>query len=162
MAGLLSFTRAGGAMHRCAAGLLLLIIGVVSARAQIVPGVSAPQTSQEQAARLLRIFLDCDQCDIEYLKQNVAFVDYVRDRTVSDLHVLVTTQGTGGGGREWILKFIGLGRFQAQDRTLAFTTAQTATSDDERKEFARIFKIGLVAYAADTSVAPQLDVRVLQ
>ena len=25
-------------------------------------------------------------------------MDYVRDRTVADLHVLVTTQGTGGGG----------------------------------------------------------------
>jgi hypothetical protein len=111
-------------------------------------GVSAP---------MLRVFLDCYECDTEYQRQNVTFVDYVRDRADADLHVLVTTQGTGSGGAAWTVKFIGLGRFQQQDRTLTFTTEQTATSDDRRKAFSRIFKIGLVGYAADTSVAPQLE-----
>ncbi len=110
------------------------------------------------ASQLLRIFLDCNECDTEYLRQNVLFVDYVRDRTVADVHLLVTTQGTGGGGREWTLKFIGVGRFAGQDRTLTFTTPQTATSDDRRKEFARVFKLGSVGYAADTPAAPKLDV----
>lgn len=111
-----------------------------------------------QPAPMLRVFLDCHECDTEYQRQNVTFVDYVRDRAVADLHVLVTTQGTGGGGASWTVKFIGLGRFQKQDRTFTFTTDQAATSDDRRKAFARIFKIGLVGYAADTAIAPQLDV----
>ncbi len=106
----------------------------------------------------LRIFLDCYECDIDYLRRNVRFVDYVRDRSVADLHVLVTTQNTGGGGSAWVVKFIGLGRFQGIDRTSNFTTNQTATSDERRREFARIFRLGLVAYAADTQPAPQLDV----
>ena len=54
------------------------------------------------------------------MRQNVAFVEYVRDRAVADVHVLVTTEETGGGGLAWTLKFIGLGRFQGQDRTLTF------------------------------------------
>jgi len=54
--------------------------------------------------------------------------------------------------------FIGLGRYQGQDRTLVFNTPQTATSDEQRKEFVRILKIGVVGYAADTTAAPQLDV----
>lgn len=103
--------------------------------------------------------MDCYECDTEYLRQNVQFVDYVRDRTVADLHLLVTTQGTGGGGRAWTVKFIGLGRFDKIDRTLTFNTAQTATSDDRRKEFARIFRLGVAAYAADTSAGSQLDVQ---
>jgi len=97
-------------------------------------------------------------CDLEYLRQNIEFIEYVRDRTVADVHVLVTTQETGGGGLSWTAKFIGQDYFQNQDRTLTFTTPQTATNDDRRREFARIFKIGLVAYAADTTVAQQLDV----
>jgi len=92
------------------------------------------------------------------MRQNVAFVDYVRDRAVADIHVLVTTQPTGGGGLAWTVNFIGLGRLQGQDRTLSFTTLQTATDDDRRKDFARIFKIGLVALAAETPAGPQLDV----
>ena len=121
------------------------------------------QTSQTPAAQtpgsdLLRVFVDCNDCDEEYLKQNVGFIDYVRDRAVADLHVLVTTQPTGGGGEAWTVKFIGLGRFQGQDRSLAFTTIQTATNDERRREFARVFKLGLVAYMADTPAAAQLDV----
>jgi len=105
------------------------------------------------------VFVDCHECDTEYLRQNVQFVDYVRDRTVADLHLLVTTQSTGGGGMSWTVKFIGLGRFDKQDRTLTFTTAQTATSDDRRKEFARIFKLGVAGYVADSPSGQQLDVQ---
>jgi hypothetical protein len=127
------------------------------AHAQTTPSPS-PQSTPPASANLLRVFLDCNECDDEYLRQNVGFVDYVRDRAVADVHVLVTTQPTGGGGRAWTVKFIGLARLQGQDRTLSFTTPQTATDDDRRKEFARIFKIGLVGFAADTPAAPQLDV----
>jgi len=130
--------------------------------AQTPPAAPAasPPAAQAQAAttNLLRVFVDCNECDEEYLRQNIGFIDYVRDRAVADLHVLVTTQETGGGGRSWTVKFIGLGRLQGQDRSLAFSTVQTASSDDRRKEFARVFKLGLVAYAADTPVAAQLDV----
>ncbi len=106
----------------------------------------------------LKIYLDCNQCDQDYLRQNIEFIDYVTERSVADIHVLVTTEDTGGGGSEWKVSFIGLNVFDKQDRTLKFTTPQTATGDDRRKEFARYFRIGLVGYAATTSVAPDLDV----
>ena len=121
------------------------------------PPPGAPQ-GRPPAPPPLRIFLDCWECDVDHLRRNVRFVEYVRDRTVADLHVLVTTQSTGGGGRSWEVKFIGLGRFQGLDRSFTFTTNQTATSDEVRREFARIFRLGLVGYAADTSPASQLDV----
>lgn len=107
---------------------------------------------------MVRIYLDCNSCDSEFLRTEVTFVDYMRDRKDADVHVLVTTQSTGGGGTEWAVKFIGLGRFQGQDRTITFTTPQTATSDDRRKEVARILKIGLVTYAVDTDALPRLNV----
>ena len=118
--------------------------------------IPAPQTAA--AAPPLRVFLDCYQCDVDHLRRNVRFVDYVRDRSVADLHVLVTTQGTGGGGTSWVVKFIGLDRFLGLDKTFTFNTDQTATSDEQRREFARMFRLGLVAYASDTSSASQLDV----
>ncbi len=118
----------------------------------------APPASPATTA-LLRVFVDCYECDMEYLRQNVQFIDYVRDRTVADVHLLVTTQATGGGGRAWTLKFIGLGRFNSIDRTLTFTTAQTATSDDRRKEFSRVFKLGIAPYAMDSPAGAQLDVQ---
>ena len=142
------------------AALCVCLCGLsVSAHTQTPPASpAATQTSAPATANLLRVFVDCDECDSEYLRQTVEFVDYVRDRAVADVHVLVTTERTGGGGRSWTVKFIGLNRLQGKDTTLSFTTTQTATDDDRRKEFARIFRIGLVGYAADTPALSQLDV----
>ena len=129
-------------------------IGVLAALLCGAPAAGQQPATSNTQDRLLRVYLDCNQCDTNYLVENVGFIDYVRDRADSDLHVLVTTQGTGGGGTEWTLQFIGSGRFEGQERTLAFNTLQTATDDDRRKEFARVFKMGLVGYAALTPAAP--------
>jgi len=132
--------------------MLVLRLGAGPAYGQATATVRVPPAR-------LRVFLDCQyECDVNYLKQNVGFIEYVRDRSTADLHVLVTTQETGGGGMAWTLKFIGLEYFQDQDHTLNFTTSQIASQDDQRREFARVFKVGLVGYAAATSVAPSLDV----
>ena len=141
----------------CALAILLGLPVVALAQATPPATVSGAQTGSP-APPMLRIYMDCWECDIDHLRRNVRFVDYVRDRSVADLHVLVTTQSTGGGGSYWELKFIGLGRFQGLDRSLTFTTNQTATSDERRREFARVFRLGLVAYAADTPQGPQIDV----
>jgi hypothetical protein len=107
---------------------------------------------------MLRVFLDCDRCDDEYLRTEITFVDYMRDRSDADVHVLITTEGTGGGGTSWTLKFIGQNAFAGQEHVVTFTTPQTATGDIERKELARVLKIGLVAYAAGTPAISSLNV----
>jgi len=133
----------------------LLCLGASThALAQTPPAAATPPVPSK-----LLVFLDCQfECDTDYILQNVQFLDYVRDRTVAEVHVLVTSEPTGGGGRAWTLQFIGQGRFQDRKSTLRFTTGTTATDDDRRKEFVRVFKLGLVPFALETSVAPQLDV----
>lgn len=116
-------------------------------------GAQAPEPPKP-----LRVYLDCYDCDTEFLRQNLLFVDYVRDRMAADLHVLVTTQSTGSGGTSWTLKLIGVGRFQSLDRTTVFTTPQNFTSDERRREFARRLRLALAGYAATTPVARDLDV----
>jgi hypothetical protein len=110
------------------------------------------------AHAMVRVFLDCGRCDEDYLKKEVTFVDYVRNREDSDVHVLVTTQETGGGGTQWTLKFIGLGPYAGSDQTLTYNSPQTATSDEVRAGFAEIFKVGLVRYAAQSAIADRLRV----
>ena len=70
----------------------------------------APQT-QPPTARRLRVFLDCTECYPDYLRSEITFVDYVRDRTEADVHLLITRSSTGGGGREYNVELIGVGRF---------------------------------------------------
>src|SRR5258705_6267984 len=46
----------------------------------------------------LRVFLDCNFCDFDFMRTEISFVDYVRDRQDAQIHILVTDQATGGGG----------------------------------------------------------------
>jgi hypothetical protein len=138
-------------MRRC---LLLVLAACVL----LWSGPAWAQPQPQEPPKPLRLYLDCWECDTEYLRQNLLFVDYVRDRLAADIHVFVTTQSTGSGGTSWTLKLIGLGRFQSQDRTTVFSTPQTFTSDERRREFARRLRLALAGYAATTAVARDLDV----
>ena len=116
------------------------------------------QVTQPPPSGRVRVFLDCNDCDENYVRKEVTFVDYVRNREDADVHVLVTTQDTGGGGEQWTLKFIGLGGRQGQDQTLLYNSPQTATDDEERAGFVAVFKLGLVRYAATSVIAGRLKV----
>ena len=105
------------------------------------------------------MFLDCQSCDQQFVRTEVTFVNYVRDREAADVHVLITTQGTGGGGTEYTLKFIGLDRFKGIDNSLTYVAPQTATPDERRRGLASILKLGLVRYVADTALASRLSLR---
>jgi hypothetical protein len=104
----------------------------------------------------LRVFLDCGNCDFDYLRREIPFVNYVRDRKDAEVHILVTTQSTGGGGVEYVFKFIGLDRFQGIDDELRYNAPQTQTGDERRRGYTEILKLGLVRYVTSTAVADRL------
>ena len=106
----------------------------------------------------VRVFLDCDRCDFSYIRREIPFVNYVRDRQQAEVHVLVTDRPTGGGGREFVLNFIGLGPFAEQDAVLTYTSPSYNTGDDERRGMARILKIGLLPYVARSPLSALIAV----
>jgi hypothetical protein len=127
----------------------------------LTAGTAAGQQQNTSAARTtpIRIFLDCGFfCDEDFLKREITFVDYMRDRRDADVHVLVTTQETGGGGTEYTLKFIGLGSFAGVEQTLRYSAPQTSTADERRKAIAEVIKQGLVRYVSESPQAPRLKV----
>ena len=134
--------------------------------ALVVLGAFAPAFAAQQipppagaaTRQMPRVFLDCNPCDDNYIRKEVTFVDYVRNREDADVHVLVTLQDTGGGGRQWTLKFIGLGEHQGIEQTLTYNSPQTATSDEVRAGFVEVFKRGLFRYALSTAVGDRLQV----
>ncbi len=104
------------------------------------------------SAEQLRLFLDCASsgCDFDYLRTELTWVNYVRDRTAAQVHLISTSLGTGSGGQEVTLKFIGLKEFAGVDDEVHYTTAQGASSDDQRREFTRVLKLGLARYLLRT------------
>src|SRR5688572_22995017 len=112
--------------------LLVLSLGFssseVAARAQEPVQAEKPPAAAQTATGAIRVFLDCNySCDESYIKQEITFVDYMRDRRDADVHILLTTQETGGGGTEYTIKFIGLARFNGIEQTLKHVSTATAT-----------------------------------
>lgn len=112
----------------------------------------------ELSSRRARVFLDCRYCDETFLRREIPFVDYVRDRQDADVHLLVTQQSTGGGGREYVLNFIGQKRFMGEDDRLVVTSGKEATPADRRTGLAQMMKVGLIPYVAETPFASQLRI----
>ena len=112
-------------------------------------------------AGAIRVFVDCNYgCDETYLRQEVTFVDYMRDRSDADVHILLTTQDTGGGCTEYTIKFIGLGRFKGVEQTLKHVAIATSTFDEQRKAVTELIKQGLVRYVAESPLGPRLRITI--
>ena len=96
--------RSAGLATVTLAGLLAMGLGATPASAQ----------QDANGAQALRIFLDCNRCDRDYLR--IEITNYVRDRRDAQVHVLITTERTGGGGTAYTLDFVGLEEFTGIDR----------------------------------------------
>ena len=106
----------------------------------------------------LRVFLDCGSCDFNYVRTEIVWVDWVRDRQDSDVHVLVTSQATGAGGREYTMEFIGRGRFESKVDTLVYRSTRDDTQDLARQGQTQVLKMGLMRYLVGTPAERDLRI----
>jgi hypothetical protein len=133
---------------------LACLAAVDEARGQEAAPVPVPAT--------IRVFIDCNNtpCDSDFFRTEMAFVEHVRDRQTADVHLLMTGQSTGSGGREITFSFFGQGRFMGRDQVLTDTFVVAASADDVRRGMVRVMSLGLVPYLLDTAVADRLTVSV--
>ena len=94
--------------------------------------VSAPARAQDPApaAAPLRLFIECNNtpCDSDFFRTEITFVDHVRERQTADVHLLMTGQSTGSGGREITFSFFGQDRFKGRDHVLKETFVVAASA----------------------------------
>ena len=137
--------------------MLAVVLALVLAAPQ-APTVPAPQPAPSVRARL-QVFLDCKaECFDDYLREEIEFVDWVRDRENGDVHVLVTSTTTGGGGREYSVQMMGLRTFAGRDQTLKAITETGDPEDVRRRQLLTTVKVGLLHYLSRDGVPQQLTV----
>ena len=130
-----------------------LVILAVSAGVPAVAQDADPSTQQA-----LRIFLDCQRgCDLDYLRREITFVNYVVDRRDAQVHVLGTAERSGGGIR-YTFDFIGLEEFEGNDIRHLYSASRTDTRDETRAGIAQVLRVGFVHYAIDTPLARQIAI----
>lgn len=123
-----------------------------------VAGLEAGEPAQDLRGAAPKVYIDCPFCDMNFIRTEVTFVNYVSDSQSSDVHILVTRQRTGGGGREFTIAFIGRNKFKGIEQTKKYHSNASETDDDRRKGLVRVFKLGLVQYVSDTPLEDFLSV----
>jgi hypothetical protein len=127
----------------------------------LVGAAEIEAASRQSQVAQLKVFLDCTaECYPDFLRSEVTFVDYVRDRTEAEVHLLVTSAQTASGGSEYTLTFVGVGRFQGVTETLTTVTESSDTDDIIRRQLATSVRAGLLRYLTRGVVPPSLDIEV--
>ena len=146
-------------MHRLRASLP--VTAIAAAAALLVLGASVPAFAQDTDAseqQALRVFLDCGHfCDLDYLRREITFVNYVVDRRDAQVHVLVTAERSGAGAR-YTFDFIGLEGFEDNDVRHKYSASNTNTEDETRAGIAQVLRVGFLHYVIDTSLAQQISI----
>ncbi|MCP3931868.1 MAG: hypothetical protein GY705_22565 [Bacteroidetes bacterium] len=110
--------------------------------------------------KTINVFLDCNACDINYLRQNVNYINYVRDPEMADIHILVTQQYTGANTRKYVFDFIGKGGFELASHSITFADPPNASSLQRKETISEKFELGLIPFWLQTQLADKLDVKI--
>ncbi len=114
------------------------------------------QTNKRENA--VKVFIDCNYCDERNLREELTYLNYVRDVKEADVYILVTYQSTGSGGDAYTFFFNGQGKFKGMNDTLVYASTPDATGDIIREWQKQMIKMGLMRYIAKTPLYNEFDI----
>lgn len=137
-----------------------VIVSFLLSTATLAVQLAAQEVAEEEATgQAIRVFLDCRAfrfCNRDFYRREIPYVNYTRDREDSEVHVLITSQTTGGGGQQFTLDFIGRGSFEGLDDRLEVTTRANLAEEQVMTRLARRIQLGLARYIARTDQSDQV------
>ena len=110
----------------------------------------------------IKVFVDCPDfsngCDIDFFRTEITFVNYTQNPQDADVHILITTQQTGGGGTAYTITLIGQHHFAGKADTLHYNAPPATAVDEARRGLKGVLELALASYAATTPLADRLHV----
>lgn len=106
------------------------------------------------------VFFDCPFCDQRFYRQNINYVNFVRDRRLADVYILLTQNNTGSGGSVYNLFFQGNGRFDGMIDTVTYNAVANAASLDIKQGILEVMKKGLLPFLIKTPIANNITYEV--
>jgi hypothetical protein len=96
---------------------------------------------------------------MNYIREQIPYVNYVRDVREAEVYILVTSQNAGSGGRQYTYTFQGQEKFYELNDTLVYTTSPDQTSTIIREKTTNMLKMGLMRYVARSPMFNEIDIR---
>ncbi len=92
---------------------------------------------------LLTVFLDFSYHQ-QYIRETMTFVNYVRDRELAQIHIMMTRHISGSAGHNYVISFIGRSRFEGMNNEITYWAPGTDTADETRRGLVNMLRMGLV------------------
>ena len=115
-----------------------------------IQGQEQDTTDLPQREDAVRIFIDCQRCDMNYIREEIPYVNYVRDVKEAQVYILETSEMTGSGGRKYTYAFVGQEEFLGKNDTLIYSSRPDDTRDYVRIWRTQMLKMGLMPYVASS------------
>lgn len=84
---------------------------------------------------------------MSFTRQEIPWINYVRDVREAQVYVLVTRQNSGNGGDLYTYIFNGMDVYEGMDDTLTYTSNPHETSTEIRERRTNLMKAGLLRFA---------------
>ena len=95
---------------------------------------------------------------MQYIRSEINSVDFLLDNSAADVHILITSQNTGGGGYQYQLNFFGQQGFKQLTDTLRFVTGPNATEFEQRDVILKYLKAGLIPFIIRSATAKSIEI----
>lgn len=109
------------------------------------------------AGQNFHVYLDCDRCDEDYQKRELAWVEFVRDPDAADIHVWVVSQGNSSGGRQYTFRFID--KNSSEETEITYTSENTQTRLEVQADISTVLTGGLLPHVLKQGITPDLQAR---
>ena len=110
----------------------------------------------------IKIYLDCEYCDSDFYKQELEYVEFVRDRNYADVHILVSNQQNASNGMHYTLDFIGNNNYTTLKNKTEFNTTGETTKEVLRNLMLKNIKLGLIPFWLKNGLADKINVTLVK
>jgi len=137
---------------------IVILIGIISLFYRMGVSAEPADSINNLKEKAPKVYINCDYCDLDYIRTEITFINYVIDRKEADIHILITHEHTGSGGQQYTLTFIGLQKFDTLNDTLQIDIFLDDAEDIRRQKLVKTLKLGLMRYIARSPLAQQINI----
>lgn len=122
-------------------------------------GISQNNTEPDSLRKdAVKLFIDCDFCDMNYIRKEIPYVNYVRDVKEAELYLRIISESTGSGGRQYSFIYSGQKKFEGLNDTLSYSARPDDTRDHRRQGRLNMMKLGMMRYVARTPIYKEISI----
>jgi hypothetical protein len=126
----------------------------------LIQEAGSNESGRTDRGKTLSVFLDIPgYIDGDFIRQQIPVVEYVRDRNLADVHLIMSRHAAGTTGYTYSISFIGRIPYQEMNYQLSYWSPSSETMDQSRRGYTGYIKMGLAPFIAASSMAGRMIIQ---